>query len=157
MMPKTPGQCKLISVLTLGGRKPDAVFQKQNNTFAKRHHIRLWRQPATFGGRPIWVGAATHDIGIRAESGGTRWCLRIDPRIDRERSKVATGLSFARLVTGLALAGRQEIPRILRNATGDLLETDGWFLVLELAGPPQDVAAAGMPELPADVAAAGGD
>jgi len=146
-----------VSTLTLDGRKPDVVYQKQNNTFSKRHHVRLWQRSATFGGRPVWVGSATHDIGISSMSGGTKWYHRIDPRIDRERSKIAIDLAFAGAVAGQALAEREDLPRDLRNATGDRLETDGRYLVLVLAEPKKDVAAAGMPELPADVAAAGGD
>jgi hypothetical protein len=141
-----------VSTLLLDGRKPDIVYQKQNNTFSKRHHVRLWRQPATLGGRPLWVGSATHDIGIASTAGGTKWYHRIDPRIDRERAKIATDLSFAGAVTGQALAEREDLPRDLRNATGDRLETDGRILVLELAEPKQDIAASAV-----DVAAASGD
>ncbi|HEX8985063.1 MAG TPA: LssY C-terminal domain-containing protein, partial [Bryobacteraceae bacterium] len=34
-----------MSILLLDGRPPDLVFQKQNNTFAMRHHLRIWRRP----------------------------------------------------------------------------------------------------------------
>lgn len=145
-----------VSTLLLDGRKPDVVYQKQNNTFSKRHHVRLWQQSSTPGGRPVWVGSATHDIGIASTSGGTKWYHRIDPRIDRERAKIATDLSFAGAVTGRALAEREDLPRDLRNATGDRLETDGRILVLELAEPKEGVAAGNLPAILADVSAAGG-
>jgi len=32
-----------VSRVRLEGRLPDLVFQKINNTFAKRHHLRIWR------------------------------------------------------------------------------------------------------------------
>ncbi|MDZ4798968.1 MAG: LssY C-terminal domain-containing protein, partial [Bryobacteraceae bacterium] len=49
-----------VSLLTYDGREPDLVFQKSFNTVSRRHHVRIWRVP----GRDMWVGAATHDVGI---------------------------------------------------------------------------------------------
>src|ERR1039458_8750561 len=34
-----------VSVLFLDGRPPDLVFQKQNDTFNLRHHLRIWHRP----------------------------------------------------------------------------------------------------------------
>ena len=53
-----------MSTLLLEGQKPDIVFQKQLNTFAKRHHLRIFRRPEKFQGHEVWLCAATHDIGI---------------------------------------------------------------------------------------------
>src|SRR5579884_771319 len=39
-----------VSTLFLDGRPPDMVFEKQNNTFAARHHLRIWRRPGSFNG-----------------------------------------------------------------------------------------------------------
>ena len=36
-----------VSVLLLDGHPPDLVFEKQTNTFSMRHHIRVWKRPAT--------------------------------------------------------------------------------------------------------------
>ncbi len=36
-----------MSILFLDGRPPDVALQKQNDTFAMRHHIRIWRMPQT--------------------------------------------------------------------------------------------------------------
>ncbi|HEV2686986.1 MAG TPA: LssY C-terminal domain-containing protein, partial [Bryobacteraceae bacterium] len=33
-----------VSTLLLDGRPPDLVFQKQNNTFNARHHLRIWHR-----------------------------------------------------------------------------------------------------------------
>ena len=42
-----------VSTLWLEGRQPDLVFQKSLDTFAKRHHIRIWKLPmrSTTGSR----------------------------------------------------------------------------------------------------------
>jgi len=38
-----------MSLLVLDGSVPDMAYQKGNNTFAKHHHLRIFRRPATFG------------------------------------------------------------------------------------------------------------
>ncbi len=51
-----------VSLQTFGGRPPDRVFQKQTNTFDRRHHVRIWRLPQMVEGRPVVGGRdATHD------------------------------------------------------------------------------------------------
>ena len=53
-----------MSILVLGGQKPDLVFQKQYNTFAKRHHLRIFHRPSRFQNHEVWVCSATHDTGF---------------------------------------------------------------------------------------------
>jgi hypothetical protein len=118
-----------VSLLLLEGAKPDLVFQKQNNTFAKRHHIRVWKRPS-YEGQDVWVAAATHDIGIAVHREGAQWVHRIDPKIDRERTRVTNDLLFTAQAKGGGLVGRPAAPRQSQNATGDKLETDGKIEVL---------------------------
>ncbi len=119
-----------MSVLLLDGRKPDLVFQKQLNTFAKRHHLRIWKRPERFAGREVWVAAATHDIGIAFSPENRTFIHEIDPEIDRERSKVVVDLVFTGRVKGVALVDRPGAPRRTENATGDRIVTDGRMAVL---------------------------
>jgi hypothetical protein len=119
-----------VSVLLIDGRPPDLVYQKQTNTFDSRHHLRIWRQPGTFNGRPIWVCAATHDIGISYSEREATFIHRIDPNIDDERAKVVNDLIFARNVDSLALVPRDNVPPDAFNATGDPLHTDGQVAVI---------------------------
>ena len=77
-----------VSTLLLEGEPPDLVFQKQNNTFAQRHHIRIWRRPGQFDGRDVWVCAATHDIGIDYSEADHTFIHKVDPNTDKERAKV---------------------------------------------------------------------
>ncbi|MBV9085713.1 MAG: LssY C-terminal domain-containing protein [Acidobacteriaceae bacterium] len=120
-----------MSVLTLDGRPPDLTFQKQNNTFAMRHHIRIWRRPEELDNRPVWVAAATHDISITFSPETKTFTHGIDAAIDQERSKVEADLLFTGAVRARALIERRAIPRDLSNATGDKLVTDGKIAVLE--------------------------
>jgi hypothetical protein len=128
-----------VSLLTLNGLPPDFVFQKSLNTFAKRHHLRLWKHSATYDGREVWVGAATHDIGIASTAEGTKWFHRIDPRIDRERELVKTDLLFAGVASGYALVERPDVPQNSQNGTGDDLITDGKMVILALRPSSKDL------------------
>src|ERR1700733_15239360 len=118
-----------VSVLLLDGRPPDLVFEKINDTFAARHHLRIWQRPGTFGGKQIWVCAATHDTGISFSEASRTFIHQIEPRIDLERAKVVNDLLLTGVVRGLSLVDRPELPRDMSNATGDLLKTDGAMAV----------------------------
>ena len=39
-----------VSALLINNRPPDLVFQKSLNTFAKRHHVRIWKLGKTIPG-----------------------------------------------------------------------------------------------------------
>ena len=121
-----------MSTLTLGGRPPDMMFQKSLDTFAKRHHVRVWKLPKTYQGQQVWVGAATHDIATQNSAGGTKWTHRIDPHVDREREWVQTDLLF--VGTGVAYVNidRPAAPKKLGNATGDTIVTDGKIAVVQM-------------------------
>jgi len=119
-----------VSVLLLEGQPPDLVFEKQNNTFSQRHHLRIWRRPDTFRGQPVWVCAATHDVGISASVEDRTFIHKIDSQIDRERAKVTYDLLLTGLVKSKALVDRPNVPKEGANATGDKLITDGRMAVL---------------------------
>jgi hypothetical protein len=131
-----------VSTLLLDAHRPDLVFEKQNDTIAKRHHIRLWKVPGMYRGRPVWIGAATHDVGIvfRLRSGG--FSHRVYSQIDDERAKIELDLASAGWVDTVTLIDHPKMPAHSRNATGDHMETDGRLAVIELRTPMacQDVA-----------------
>jgi hypothetical protein len=121
-----------VSVLLLEGRPPDLVFEKLNNTFARRHHLRIWQRPDTWQGRPVWVVAATHDMGISFSPATRNFIHRIDSSIDREREKVVNDLIYTGRVASMLMVDRAAIPKNAQNATGDDLVTDGRIAVLLL-------------------------
>ena len=117
-----------VSKLYLNGRPQDLCFEQVEGSPRRRHHIRLWRSDQCApDGRPIWLGAATHDCGLKA-------CLRglvmhrIDPNLAAERD---------RLLQGLQAAGWLQASETLgvcaavfgRNATGDRYFTDGRIML----------------------------
>jgi LssY-like putative type I secretion system component LssY len=119
-----------VSVLFLEGRAPDLVFQKQNDTFNLRHHLRIWHRPDQFHGKDVWVCSATHDTGIDFSAEDRTFVHRVDGQIDRERAKVVNDLLFTGLVKALSLVDRPRVPLSLFNATGDKIETDGRMVVV---------------------------
>ncbi len=119
-----------VSLLLLNGQEPEVVYQKQNNTFAKRHHIRIWKQGVDDQGREIRVGASTHDIGIGVSNLGVKWFHKVDSNIDNERTKVIQDLLFTGTVLEYSMVDRPYAPRKLQNATGDNLRTDGQMAVI---------------------------
>ena len=121
-----------VSILLIGGRKPDVVYQKQNNTFAKRHHIRIWSTDRTWQGQPVWIAAATHDIGIDFSKQARTFTHRVDSDVDLERSKVVSDLGVAGRISSVTLLIRPSVPAASQNATGDQIHTDGRLAVLTL-------------------------
>jgi hypothetical protein len=121
-----------MSVLMLDGRAPDLTFEKGNDTYAARHHLRIFRRPDTYDGKPVWVCSATHDTGIDFSERDRTFIHKIDSNIDNERAKVINDLLFAGAVRSLALVDRPDLPASLSNATGDALRTDGRMAVLLL-------------------------
>jgi hypothetical protein len=121
-----------VSVLLLEGKPPDLVYEKLNNTFARRHHLRMWLRPSAFQGLPVWAVAATHDTGINFSEPNRTFIHRVDSAIDAERAKVVNDLLFTGRVESLALVDRPDVPRQGQNATGDNRETDGKIAVLVL-------------------------
>lgn len=98
-----------VSKLYYGDRLPDLVFQKTLNSMAKRHHIRLWNVGTPE--RPLWLGAATHDVAIGFDWRRLTVTHRIDPQIDRERETVVNDLAAAGCLAAASVVERPELAR----------------------------------------------
>ena len=114
-----------VSVLLLEKRPPDMVFEKLTNTFAQRHHLRVWRRPDSFEGKPVWVVAATHDTGIEFSEQNRTFIHKIDSEY---RSRAGEGSQRSVLYRARALGGAggaaRRFPKSRQNATGDNVTTD---------------------------------
>ena len=120
-----------VSQLYLFGRSEDVAFEKTLNTFLKRHHLRLWKTEAvTASGRPIWIGAATHDIGLDVHFKVVSH--EIEPDLDIERDKVGADLMASGLVASEQLVTRPDPLLEGNTATGGTWKTDGHLIVIEL-------------------------
>ena len=116
-----------VSKLLYRGAEPDLVFEKSLNTVTQRHHIRLWNA-GNFRGTEVWLGAATHDTGIKFRFSSTVLTHAIDRNIDAEREKVSTDLTF----TGCsAAASSLGLPARFLAHQDEKIITDGQATVLE--------------------------
>jgi hypothetical protein len=124
-----------VSRQELEGRPPDLVFEKQNNSLAKRHHLRIWRYPEGPAGETAWVGAATHDVGIFFSRREHAFTHRIDPRIDVEREKVVNDLQFTGQVAAVSLVDRDQVSLLAGGTGASGMESDGRMAVVVLRTP----------------------
>jgi len=80
--------------------------------------------------REIWLGAATHDIGLDIHPGAL-WHA-IDPNLDLERAKVGADLVLSGHVAGEALLTRPNPLTEGLSATGATWRTNGRLLAIQL-------------------------
>lgn len=122
-----------VSQLLLDGRPPDMVYQKLTDTFARRHHVRIWRSDSVWQGRPVFVAAATHDVGIEFLKKEHTFTHRVDPRIDLERDKVVNDFITAGAIEAISCARRTPVPGVTVNREKNPLVTD-WRVAIALLG-----------------------
>jgi hypothetical protein len=109
-----------------------AFNQPVGATFAKRHHIRLWRtNVVTSAGRPIWEATASFDEGFELAPSNGFPTHHIAPDIDVERDFVAASLSNANAVSQES-AIQLVPPETGHNFAGDAFHTNGMAVILDL-------------------------
>ena len=123
-----------MSELFLFNRPQDFGYARATplEVVASRHHLRMWRAPFDWNSQPVWVGAATHDIGFDRDNRDGGITHKIDPAIDLEREFVGRSLNAAG-----ALGKLEHLlpPNPLLNAntaTGEAFHSDGQILVMLL-------------------------
>ncbi len=126
-----------MSELYLFGRAQDFGYAHAEpvQVVQTRHHLRIWKADFDIEGQPVWVGAATHDIGFERDNRSqkaTAITHKIDPDIDKERQFVEESLG----ATGdLAVVSKVTPPDPLREAktaTGGSFHSDGQVLVMKV-------------------------
>jgi hypothetical protein len=122
-----------MATMVLDGNRSDIELQKNLNTFAKRHHLRIWRRPQEAHGESVWVAAATEDVGIRFSTHAHNFVHVIDGNVDAERTKVVDDLLYTGCVSEAGLIERNSLPPELENGTGTKLKTDGRVAVLRMS------------------------
>jgi hypothetical protein len=121
--------------LYLFGRAQDYSYAlpDPNSIVARRHHLRIWRTGREVDGVPLWVGAATHDVGIEFVRKKLWVFHRIDPNVDAERDFIARNLEdtqqlirkeYVRSAVGVSGA---------ETATGQAYYSDNRMLLIGLA------------------------
>jgi hypothetical protein len=123
-----------VSDLYLFGRKEDLAFEKPiGHSPRERHHVRFWRSEKMDDGRPLWMGAATHDVGVELSHTTAQVTHRISADVDAERTLLLDDLAKAhRLLSTRWIDGfHKELQG--RNGGGDPWHTDGRLAVATLS------------------------
>jgi hypothetical protein len=109
---------------------------------ARRHHLRIWRTDRMVNGIPLWVGAATHDVGIEFVKRKFRLFHTIDPNVDAEREFIAGNLAETRQLAREQYVRCPEPVFRAQTATGQPYYSDSRMLLLELNQPAAPLATA---------------
>jgi hypothetical protein len=123
-----------ISPLFLFNRPQDISLQKTRGSVDERNHLRLWLAPVTFGGKPVWVGQISRDIGVKL-SRKTLVTHKIDPIVDEARLYITLDFAASRSLQAMGYVGGVGVStradsRV--NYTRDPYYTDGLRVVLIL-------------------------
>jgi LssY C-terminus len=116
----------------LNGKPEDMNWQKGLNSYDRRDHLRIWQWTSTETAAPVWIASSTHDTRAVLAIKHLGFVHHITPEIDDERSTIIRDLDFAGCVRSVTYVSRPEIPASTRNATGDLMRTDGEIAVVTL-------------------------
>jgi hypothetical protein len=124
-----------MSNLFLFGRSQDYGYALGDpiSRATRRHHLRIWKTDYEVGGYPVWVGAATHDIGLERDQ--RQWAIthKIDPDVDGERDFIGGSLVGTHLLTSIQYVSPSS-DAILEasTATGGSYHSDGRMLLFGL-------------------------
>lgn len=123
-----------MSTLYLFGRPQDLSFARADPLMvaAERHHLRVWQSNETVGGRPLWVGSATHDIGFEKDQRNGGVTHKIDPEIDKERQYLLQSFDAAGAFSSAAYVTPTDPLLTAKTATGGSFQSDGRIVVMEL-------------------------
>jgi LssY C-terminus len=116
------------------GRAPDFSYALPDpkSIVARRHHLRIWKTGGSDDGIPLWVAAATHDVGIQFVKRRFRLLHRIDPNVDEERDFIAASLAVTRQLVRQTYMNRADPVFRAETATGQSYYSDSRMLLLEL-------------------------
>lgn len=123
-----------MSELYLYGRPQDYGMARAEpiSVVQTRHHLRLWKAPFQIGGRDVWAGAATHDLGFEKDQRNGNLTHRIDPNVDAERDFVRSSLSEGGGVAASTLVAPANPVTQANTATGGSFHSDGKIAVIEV-------------------------
>jgi len=123
-----------MSMLYLFGRAQDYSFARADPLMvaADRHHLRVWKTNQMIGGRPLWVGSATHDIGFEKDQRNNGVTHKIDPEIDKERDYLLQSFDAAGAFSSAAYVTPANPMLEAKTATGGSFHSDGRIVVMDL-------------------------
>ena len=123
-----------MSELIMFGRAQDYGWAQADplKVIAARHHFRIWKAPFTAGGRTVWVGAGTHDVGFDRDQRNGKLTHKIDPNTDGERDYIGKSFEEVGEVLLLDYVTHKEPVKQAKTAHGQAYHSDGRTLVIYL-------------------------
>ena len=123
-----------ISTLYLFGRPQDLSFERAAPiaVAAVRHHLRVWKTTLSVGGRPLWVGSATHDEGFERDQRNGGVTHHVDPNIDDERDFLEKSFADAGVISAAVYVTPSNPFRAAKTATGGAIQSDGRIVLMQL-------------------------
>jgi len=116
----------------LDGKPEDMNWQKGLNSYGRRDHLRIWQYTPEGSTETVWISSSTHDSGAVLSVKYMGFVHHIAANIDDERSAVIRDLNFAGCLKSVSYVSRPDVPTLTRNATGDVMYTDGSVAVITL-------------------------
>lgn len=118
--------------LYLFGRAQDYSYAlpDPNSIVARRHHLRIWKTGREVDGVPLWVGAATHDVGIEFVRKKLWVFHRIDPNVDAERDFIARNLEETQQLVRKEYVRSAQGVSGAETATGQAYYSDNRMLLM---------------------------
>ncbi len=98
----------------------------------RRHHLRIWKTDYAVDGKPVWAGAATHDVAIELWKHGRLINHRIDPNVDAERDFVGENLTTTQLVSSQKYVESSDPIFQAQTAAGEEYYSDSRILLLDM-------------------------
>ena len=115
-----------ISNLYLYERPQDIALQKARDNIHQRNHLRLWRSPMSYHGKPVWVGQISRDIGSRMTiHSPTLTTHKIDPDVDEAASALVEDLVYSQGLRAVGLVGG--VGAATKDAPRENLTTDPYY------------------------------
>ena len=101
-----PYEAAPISPIWLFGRSQDVALQKARDTARERNHLRVWLAPFRFGGRAVWIGQISRDIGL-LYTPPLSVTHQVDPDVDEARDYLVQDLLRSQFVAAPRLGARR--------------------------------------------------
>lgn len=115
-----------VSPLYLYERPQDIALQKARDNIHQRNHLRLWKSPMQYHGKPVWVGQISRDIGTRLTIHSPYLTThKIDPDVDEALVALIEDVAYSQNLSKIGLA--KGVGAATREAPRENLTTDPYF------------------------------
>jgi len=121
-----------VSHQLLNGQPQTFTWQKSFDSYEKREHLRVWSQPSTVGGQPVWLSAYTRETSAVLSVRYHKFIHHIDPNLDEGTVMLVRDLTLAGCVDSVGHLPRPDFPHNMINSTGDEMHSDGVIDVVHL-------------------------